>query len=761
VTIRVVDEIDEPVEGALVVIRSKWNNYYRTSIWDYTDPEGYCHLELGNPATGSCVVDVITPLGNTGTEYFIVRENEECEYTYTLPGRFNGRILDSSSFGTRDSTSNNLEVSINVIEEEQRPQNFSTGRGTSLAGRKLYEVAGYYGTRWYSEPNYNTYGVYSAMVSASEYENFLETHELPEAKWTKDDNYIESFSPDAGDVCVFYNPNRYTHVGFNVSLAAQLPSEDPAIELTSVPTSARTGESVVFEGNASDNLHVAQLLVSFNNGIGFINITDSYDRATGNFTYTWNTSAEGPILSGEYPIVFCVEDCSGMSSDTDRIFFMLEDAREFHDQVIFQDNPDSPLPESSWMLGPFTVGNNERFLGIQCESAEPGFDADLLLFHDGNGNRMLDGMNEQIASSTSPTAVETILRNDPQPGVYWIFCQGWLVDDRTDIDLWEGIRNLPAGQLLALDPMDTDKMVAYALIDLSLSFDFNPAFIIDINPSSELCITNPEITGRFRDGFNIDPDSFRISSAVGDIAEIVLVDDEGFIISFDALAIGEGIEYPLQIEAGTTDGRYDRVELILTGTIPERVRIEHSITGDAENISVAVRLLEDDALLEMARARIDELPWVALDPDETLASASQEISLTGLEVGEHNLTVEYRIVGGDLESTELTFEFNRNIQQKLISLLPGDGSNVYDHRSVLVAYFSLEIRDDIGNVNVFLDNVEITDSTIITADGIIYLPLEIYTKGEHTFGVIVILTDGTVIEGSSTFTILSMDEVEE
>lgn len=62
---------------------------------------------------------------------------------------------------------------------------------------------------------------------------------------------------------------------------------------------------------------------------------------------------------------------------------------------------------------------------------------DMFLFTDLNGNRSVDGMDEQLASSTSPTASEEIILHDPAPGaVYWLYLLGWSVpEDGGTLDL--------------------------------------------------------------------------------------------------------------------------------------------------------------------------------------------------------------------------------------------------------------------------------------------------------------------------------------
>jgi hypothetical protein len=337
------------------------------------------------------------------------------------------------------------------------------------------------------------------------------------------------------------------------------------------------------------------------------------------------------------------------------------------------------------MLGPFTVGENERFLGIECSSNDADLDVDMFLFHDLNGNRLLDGIDEQVASSASPTAIENILYNDPTPGAYWIFCQGWKVNYRTDVDLWDKIGDLSPRRLLTLEPLNAGRMLAYGLIDISLSFNFNPAFIVDINPVGELLITDPVISGRFMDGIDIEEGSFKVVFARVEITDRATVDADGFSISLSGMDLQEGVEYPVHIEAMTTTGLFDNLDMTLT-----------------------------------AVANITEGEETA--PEETIAPPEE------------------------------------GAEETLLSVIPGDGASVYDFRSVLIVYFSPEIRDEVEDMTATLDGVEITDSILVYGDGALYIPAEAYERGEHTFEVHVTLHDGRVIEAVSTFTVLSMGE---
>ncbi len=99
VKVKVVDKDGIPIEGALVVPRSHWNNRNSISIWGYTDKNGEVSFDLGYEPLGY-TFDVVSPAGMTGMNYFFINEGENYELTLKVPGKFhvlNGEA-DSSIF---------------------------------------------------------------------------------------------------------------------------------------------------------------------------------------------------------------------------------------------------------------------------------------------------------------------------------------------------------------------------------------------------------------------------------------------------------------------------------------------------------------------------------------------------------------------------------------------------------------------------------------------------------------------------------------
>ena len=109
---------------------------------------------------------------------------------------------------------------------------------------------------------------------------------------------------------------------------------------------------------------------------------------------------------------------------------------DFEGMGVVQDDPDDPL-SSSCILGPFIVDPDERSIELGTSSSAPETDIDIFLFRDGNGNRRIDGMQEMVASSTSPTSIETIRTTDiDTTAVYWLYVHGWKVqDDTAEVDI--------------------------------------------------------------------------------------------------------------------------------------------------------------------------------------------------------------------------------------------------------------------------------------------------------------------------------------
>ena len=85
VMITVEDPAGRPVEGALVLARSHWENANSVSWFEYTDALGRCGFQLGWEPNGGYTFDVVSPFGTTGSLNTSFSEGERYSLTYNVP----------------------------------------------------------------------------------------------------------------------------------------------------------------------------------------------------------------------------------------------------------------------------------------------------------------------------------------------------------------------------------------------------------------------------------------------------------------------------------------------------------------------------------------------------------------------------------------------------------------------------------------------------------------------------------------------------
>ncbi|MCK4806328.1 MAG: transglutaminase domain-containing protein, partial [Candidatus Aegiribacteria sp.] len=87
VDILVSDPAGTPVEGAMVLARSHWENANSVSGFDYTDESGLCDFQLGWEPNGGYTIDVISPFGSAGSSNIAFNEGKFYSISYTVPCR--------------------------------------------------------------------------------------------------------------------------------------------------------------------------------------------------------------------------------------------------------------------------------------------------------------------------------------------------------------------------------------------------------------------------------------------------------------------------------------------------------------------------------------------------------------------------------------------------------------------------------------------------------------------------------------------------
>ncbi len=85
VNVLVTDPEGLPVEAAMVLVKSHWNNANAVTAFDYTDRSGFCSFELGWQPNGGYTIDVVSAYGSAGSVNVGFDEGNQYSMTYTVP----------------------------------------------------------------------------------------------------------------------------------------------------------------------------------------------------------------------------------------------------------------------------------------------------------------------------------------------------------------------------------------------------------------------------------------------------------------------------------------------------------------------------------------------------------------------------------------------------------------------------------------------------------------------------------------------------
>ncbi len=458
-TVEAVDADGAPVDGALVILRSHWDNRNMPAVWGHTNTSGSVSFDVGYEPNGGYTVEVLSPWGAAGSNNLPVTEGEEYTVRYSLPGRKitapRAKIpgggsssvvallppgtstgvpgaADAGVSGGPIPPEGSLAVSVAEVSGKFEAS-AHIGIRSRPRGGYLWDEYGYGGVRTGPvEVAAAPSDVHLALLeppvtgngTGADPENFDFGSLLGRADWTETGE-TGAFPLDRE--LYFAAANMGTGV---VSLDAKLefafeaPSAPPFIEIA---PRARVDEPLI-RGTAGDNLGLALVEASFDGGDVWRDITaevmfEVEDSRTGDFS--WFPGASGTPPAGRYSLLMRVSDRNGSSCESVPVDYEVAAAHRFDFQPIRQDDPDSPFPVSSWMFGPFRLDTSIPFLDIRTEGHTDGLDLDLFLFRDSNGDGAVSGMDEVHSKSAGPTSSERLFLDKPENGVYWIYTHGW------------------------------------------------------------------------------------------------------------------------------------------------------------------------------------------------------------------------------------------------------------------------------------------------------------------------------------------------
>jgi len=361
VTFRILDSTGEPVENALVVVRSHWNNRNSISIWGYTDHLGRVNFDLGYEPLGY-TLDVLSMAGMGGINNFFIEEGDTYNFTVKMPDRV------PYLHGHSRAVSSILAV-----------RNFVTGNPYRIRSKYLRDSIGYRGagkTLYYFKVNHS----------------------------------LKLYKKDTSVLFKNLSPLSYRIVNADVSAK-------PLLEFKSDKSLVLPGEKIKFDLRIFPLTYFKKFELHFGKKV----VEFEPIHKQGNI-YTLE-HAVNSVYPGTYKVFITGIGIDGRKISSNQLKIMLKPVKIYHG-LVYQDECTSSHPSGSYVFGPIFVKDSIPFIYFKVTSNAEGADIDIFLFRDKNGNGRIDNMKELVKKSTSPLATEKIFIPHPEKGEYWLYVQG-------------------------------------------------------------------------------------------------------------------------------------------------------------------------------------------------------------------------------------------------------------------------------------------------------------------------------------------------
>ncbi|MCK5579315.1 MAG: hypothetical protein KAI63_07320, partial [Planctomycetes bacterium] len=465
--IRVLDSKDQPVEGAMIILR-RCGAVAVTTDLGYTDLKGECYFDLGE---ARYTITVFTPYGSAGTKHFFMEEEKSFICEYRLRSKKEDRLDHKSTVPVAKVKHAHRYYSINLaVKEMTGLLNFPSSFFSSARWAKESELKRINFRGSITQPYPIKQGRVDCFVlDENNFQRYQKGESFESLSLVSNpENFNYSLGHDDLYFVFSNKHSSYATEKMTLEYTATAAPRAPRIEIPDLPTGRIViTEDFTITGTATDNLGVKTFEVSVDNGQTFHDVSSYLDQNTGEWSFGLRKFTRGLMRSGNYNLVFKATDAHGLKSSVLPIALTVKPLRVFKNQAIYQDDPETPLPTSSWMLGPFFLSpEKERFIDIRVTCPDRGVDLDLFLFRDKNEDGKINDMDEQHAKSTSPISDERISINNIVTGTYWIYCQGWQVEkEKTECNV-------------------------------SLSFDAEPRMIVSKGPRDVTGKAQPDITAK-------------------------------------------------------------------------------------------------------------------------------------------------------------------------------------------------------------------------------------------------------------------------
>ncbi len=698
--VSVVDSVGKPVEAALVYAKSHWNDANQTSLRRLTGKDGKVLLELGKGRKDGYTIATVSSAGAAGIQYYTVQENKDYYLTLRVPGIVNNRQNRVSS--SRMSI-NEYKISFELIEMKSLlfPPNPTTSRPFRINSETIKKT-NYQGTRDYPYPVKNDDNLKLYLFTPVEYMKFT-AGDAANAFRIITLNHAEKFEnirvPKECFAVLMNAETLFIHKRLKAELSVEIPGQAPEIELDGqYSDSILLAADATFEitGEISDNSNIVYLEGSINGGISWFDCSKCINHKVDTFSLKFPENLKTPVVPGKYSLLIRARDASGRIKYALPVNFVFKGTKHYLNQVFVQDDPETPLPKSSWMFGPFRIDEGTRFLAIKTEGHSEGFDLDLFLYYDKNGNLKLDGINEERTKSTSPTPNEKIFIANPTPGTYWIYAQGWKVEGEQ------------------------------AFADIHVSVDYKPRLLKNISPMGSHKSVDA-VSAEFVHIAGISTDKVKIYLDDADVTAKAEISKDGFTLKLaDDLKknVFHNVRVLLEDFTGNTDDvswkfKVDDAQPVI---IDANIKVENAVSG---YITLNAQIDEET----MLQYSIDGKPFANFN--EKKAEFNENVDVFSLVGVEHQMTLKAVDGAGNFSQKTLIFTLpDIKIAMRYIGKL-GEKSEIGTPNQTLK--FKLKSTGKIikESLVVLLDGQKFAGVATIVEDILYLMPFDEYEFGTH------------------------------
>lgn len=239
VNFTILDSMEKPVEGGMIVVRTGWNSTNNISICGYTDVDGRAHFDLGYEPY--YIIDVVTPYGATGVSRLVVDELQSYNITFKVPGQVDHQYPVHDGQGIMGTN-----VIVKSIKDDLRPLNFITSRNMRTGGY-LVENFDYHGPLFIKQPTT------TKPITVSVGNNDFRVSEG------------DSFGLGTEQTLTITNDNLYTWQTVRIDI--EVPVEYYLLKLTARTSSneIKTGDTIELHGTVSHTTPIRNIEFSWDN----------------------------------------------------------------------------------------------------------------------------------------------------------------------------------------------------------------------------------------------------------------------------------------------------------------------------------------------------------------------------------------------------------------------------------------------------------------------------------------------------------------